>query len=111
VAFCDFNHDRVIEFEGFDGFLNFAREVDASINSPVWSAVKQRILKPGIVETEKGTESGNKVGFERKRMKRVKRKAVSRKIPAKQPEDMGMKPDYLFPAPNKLTEDQIEGQI
>jgi nitrogenase molybdenum-cofactor synthesis protein NifE len=111
VAFCDFNHDRVIEFEGFDGFLNFAREVDASINSPVWSAVKQRILKPGIVETEKGTESGNKAGFERKRMKRVKRKAVSTKIPAKQPEDMGMKPDYLFLAPNKLTEDQIEGQI
>lgn len=43
VAFCDFNHDRTVEFEGFDGFVNFAREVDASINSPVWKSVtKQR---------------------------------------------------------------------
>ena len=43
VAFCDFNHDRALEFEGFDGFVNFAREIDASINSPVWKAVKQRL--------------------------------------------------------------------
>lgn len=52
VAFCDFNHDRVVEFEGFDGFVNFAKEVDASINSPVWKAVKQRILKPEAVDSE-----------------------------------------------------------
>jgi len=36
IAFCDFNHDRTTEFEGFDGMVNFAREVDVSINSPVW---------------------------------------------------------------------------
>jgi nitrogenase molybdenum-cofactor synthesis protein NifE len=53
VAFCDFNHDRVLEFEGFDGFVNFAKEVDASINSPVWKAVRQRILKPETLEPEK----------------------------------------------------------
>ena len=53
VAFCDFNHDRVVEFEGFDGFVNFAKEVDASINSPVWKAVRQRILKPEFAESEK----------------------------------------------------------
>jgi nitrogenase molybdenum-cofactor synthesis protein NifE len=53
VAFCDFNHDRVLEFEGFDGFVNFAKEVDASINSPVWKAVRQRILKPEFAEPEK----------------------------------------------------------
>lgn len=53
IAFCDFNHDRVVEFEGFDGFVNFAKEVDASINSPVWKAVRQRILKPGSMESEK----------------------------------------------------------
>ena len=52
IAFCDFNHDRVVEFEGFDGFVNFAKEVDASINSPVWKAVRQRILKPGSMESE-----------------------------------------------------------
>ncbi|KXS43502.1 MAG: nitrogenase associated protein E [Methanolobus sp. T82-4] len=43
VAFCDFNHDRVIEFEGYDGFLNFARELDASINSPVWKAYGSKL--------------------------------------------------------------------
>lgn len=36
VAFCDFNHDRISSFAGFQGFLNFAREVDRSVSSPVW---------------------------------------------------------------------------
>ncbi len=36
IAFCDFNHDRTTQFEGFDGMVNFAREVDITINSPVW---------------------------------------------------------------------------
>lgn len=36
IAFCDFNHDRTVNFEGYDGMMNFAREVSVSINSPVW---------------------------------------------------------------------------
>ena len=36
IAFCDFNHDRTTSFEGFNGMVNFAREVDLTINSPVW---------------------------------------------------------------------------
>ena len=43
VSFCDFNHDRVLEFEGYDGFLNFAREIDTSINSPVWKYVGSKL--------------------------------------------------------------------
>ncbi len=43
VSFCDFNHDRVVEFEGYDGFLNFARELDTSVNSPVWKYIGSRI--------------------------------------------------------------------
>jgi nitrogenase molybdenum-cofactor synthesis protein NifE len=43
VAFCDFNHDRDIEFEGYDGFLNFARELDTTINSPVWKFVGSKL--------------------------------------------------------------------
>jgi nitrogenase molybdenum-cofactor synthesis protein NifE len=62
VAFCDFNHDRVVEFEGFDGFVNFAREVDASINSPVWKAVRQRILEPEFTELA-GKAAVNKSAF------------------------------------------------
>lgn len=37
VAFCDFNHDRISAFAGFEGFLNFAREVDRAVSSPVWN--------------------------------------------------------------------------
>lgn len=57
IAFCDFNHDRVVEFEGFDGFMNFAREVDASINSPVWKAVRQQILEPAAEVTKEAEKT------------------------------------------------------
>ncbi|HBA82923.1 MAG TPA: nitrogenase iron-molybdenum cofactor biosynthesis protein NifE [Verrucomicrobia bacterium] len=36
VGFCDHNHERKIPLAGFIGMLNFAREVDNSVNSPVW---------------------------------------------------------------------------
>lgn len=44
IPFCDFNHDRVITFEGFDGMVNFAKEIDATINSPVWKLPVRRKL-------------------------------------------------------------------
>jgi nitrogenase molybdenum-cofactor synthesis protein NifE len=36
VAFCDHNHERKLPLEGFLGMANFAREVKASVCSPVW---------------------------------------------------------------------------
>lgn len=36
VAFCDHNHERKLPLEGFVGMANFAREVRASVLSPVW---------------------------------------------------------------------------
>lgn len=36
VAFCDHNHERKLPLEGFIGMANFAREVKASVCSPVW---------------------------------------------------------------------------
>jgi len=36
LAFCDHNHERKIALAGFEGMLNFAREVRASLLSPVW---------------------------------------------------------------------------
>jgi len=36
VAFCDHNHERKVPLEGFVGMANFAREVQASVCSPVW---------------------------------------------------------------------------
>lgn len=36
VAFCDHNHERKHALAGFEGIENFTREVNASLNSPVW---------------------------------------------------------------------------
>lgn len=43
IAFCDFNHDRTTNFEGFEGMVNFAREVDITMNSPVWRLPVKRL--------------------------------------------------------------------
>lgn len=43
IPFCDFNHDRITSFAGFQGFMNFAREVDRSVSSPVWKLVPRAI--------------------------------------------------------------------
>ena len=42
VAFCDHNHERKIALAGFEGLVNFAREVHASVTSPVWKLVPRR---------------------------------------------------------------------
>ncbi|CDM70237.1 Nitrogenase iron-molybdenum cofactor biosynthesis protein NifE [Clostridium bornimense] len=39
VAFCDHNHERKHALGGFEGAVNFAEEVNLSINSPVWKYV------------------------------------------------------------------------
>jgi nitrogenase molybdenum-cofactor synthesis protein NifE len=39
VAFCDHNHERKHPLAGFVGVGNFAEEINASINSPVWKYV------------------------------------------------------------------------
>ncbi len=42
IGFCDHNHERKICLAGFEGMVNFAREVNASITSPVWKFVNWR---------------------------------------------------------------------
>ncbi|MBU4036195.1 MAG: nitrogenase iron-molybdenum cofactor biosynthesis protein NifE, partial [Proteobacteria bacterium] len=39
VGFCDHNHERKIGLEGFEGMLNFAKEVYNTVMSPVWRFV------------------------------------------------------------------------
>lgn len=39
IAFCDHNHERKHALCGFDGALNFAKEINLTINSPVWKYV------------------------------------------------------------------------
>lgn len=37
IAFCDHNHERKHALAGFEGIRNFTKEVNLSINSPVWA--------------------------------------------------------------------------
>lgn len=36
VAFCDHNHERKHSLVGYEGIRNFTKEINLSINSPVW---------------------------------------------------------------------------
>lgn len=40
VSFIDHNHERKHPLCGFEGAINFAKEVDLTINSPVWKYLK-----------------------------------------------------------------------
>lgn len=42
IGFCDHNHERKEALAGYDGVLNFAKEVYSSCMSPVWQFVKKR---------------------------------------------------------------------
>jgi len=40
IAFCDHNHERKHPLAGFDGVVNFTREINDSINNPVWGYIR-----------------------------------------------------------------------
>ncbi|WP_462269863.1 nitrogenase iron-molybdenum cofactor biosynthesis protein NifE [Desulfobacter sp.] len=42
IGFCDHNHERKIPLVGFEGMVNFAKEVHATVTSPVWDLVPRR---------------------------------------------------------------------
>ena len=42
IGFCDHNHERKLSLAGYSGMLNFAREVYASVTSPVWQFAPKR---------------------------------------------------------------------
>ncbi len=42
IGFCDHNHERKEALAGFAGMLNFAKEVHASVMSPVWKYAARR---------------------------------------------------------------------
>jgi len=42
IGFCDHNHERKISLAGYSGMLNFAKEVYASVSSPVWQFAPKR---------------------------------------------------------------------
>ncbi|MBN1649168.1 MAG: nitrogenase iron-molybdenum cofactor biosynthesis protein NifE [Spirochaetales bacterium] len=46
IGFCDHNHERKIALAGYEGMVNFTREVYSSVCSPVWALAPRR--KDGI---------------------------------------------------------------
>jgi nitrogenase molybdenum-cofactor synthesis protein NifE len=42
IGFCDHNHERKEPLAGYIGMLNFAKEVYASVASPVWQFAPRR---------------------------------------------------------------------
>lgn len=51
VGFCDHNHERKIALEGFVGMYNFAKEIHASVMSPVWKFVPRRANRSNSKES------------------------------------------------------------
>lgn len=45
IGFCDHNHERKTPLAGFEGMLNFAREIHNTVTSPVWRFVPFRQAK------------------------------------------------------------------
>lgn len=45
IAFCDHNHERKHPLAGFEGVVNFTKEINASINHPVWEYIKKEGLQ------------------------------------------------------------------
>jgi nitrogenase molybdenum-cofactor synthesis protein NifE len=41
IGFCDHNHERKLALAGYEGMLNFAKEVHASALSPVWKFIRK----------------------------------------------------------------------
>jgi nitrogenase molybdenum-cofactor synthesis protein NifE len=41
LGFCDHNHERKEALAGYEGMLNFAKEVYATVKSPVWKYTKR----------------------------------------------------------------------
>jgi len=50
IGFCDHNHERKIALAGFEGMVNFAKEVYATVMSPVWKFAPRRDKKNGGLE-------------------------------------------------------------
>ncbi len=43
IGFCDHNHERKLALAGFEGMLNFAKEVHKTVMSPVWQFMPKNI--------------------------------------------------------------------
>jgi nitrogenase molybdenum-cofactor synthesis protein NifE len=55
LGFCDHNHERKQILAGYEGMVNFAKEVYSSVCSPVWKLVPRRRTETGMTPAAGGT--------------------------------------------------------
>ncbi|ACN14084.1 NifE [Desulforapulum autotrophicum HRM2] len=48
IGFCDHNHERKIPLVGYEGMVNFAKEVHATVTSPIWDLVPRKAFNRAI---------------------------------------------------------------
>ena len=48
LAFCDHNHERKTPLVGFEGTVNFTKEIHGGVTSPVWDLVPINNLRRGL---------------------------------------------------------------
>jgi len=56
VAFCDHNHERKIPLAGFEGMVAFAKEVHASVMSPIWKFAPRMSAVPAVTSPSSSPE-------------------------------------------------------
>ena len=49
IGFCDHNHERKEPLAGYVGMVNFAKEVYASVASPVWQFAPRRAKRAAVL--------------------------------------------------------------
>ncbi len=49
IGFCDHNHERKEPLAGYIGMVNFAKEVYASVASPVWQFAPRRVKRAALL--------------------------------------------------------------
>ena len=60
VGFCDHNHERKEALAGFQGMVNFAREVHCSVMSPVWKLVPRRAGAASAANTARSQDTASR---------------------------------------------------
>jgi len=61
IGFCDHNHERKEPLAGYVGMLNFAREVYASVASPVWQFAPRRAHRASLSATRPSSSLNSSV--------------------------------------------------
>ncbi|BDG05804.1 bifunctional nitrogenase iron-molybdenum cofactor biosynthesis protein NifEN [Anaeromyxobacter oryzae] len=67
TPFLDINHGRAHPYAGYDGMITFARQLDLTVNNPIWRALEAPApweLAPEALEAERARAAGHRAALE-----------------------------------------------